>query len=101
VLQSSAPPGLPQTLNQTSVSVTVNGVTTTPGLYYTSASAVSAVLPSSTPVGTGTVTVTYNGIPSVVRHSDAALSRVRRARVTFSRMSDAFAVQINGFGDWL
>jgi uncharacterized protein (TIGR03437 family) len=64
VLQSSAVPGLPQTLNQTSVSVTVNGVTTTPALYYTAATAVSAVLPSSTPVGTGSVTVTYNGIPS-------------------------------------
>ena len=61
VLQSSAAPGLPKTLNQTSVSVTVGGVTTTPSLYYTSAGAVAAVLPSTTPVGTGTVTVTYNG----------------------------------------
>jgi uncharacterized protein (TIGR03437 family) len=34
VLQSSAAPGLPTTLNQTSLSVTVNGVTTTPALYY-------------------------------------------------------------------
>ena len=39
--------------------------------------------------------------PSVVRHSDATLSSVRRARVTFSRMSEALAVQMNGFGDWL
>jgi uncharacterized protein (TIGR03437 family) len=61
VLQSSAAPGLPKTLNQTSVSVTVNGVTTAPALYYASATAVAAVLPSSTPVGNGTVTVTYNG----------------------------------------
>jgi hypothetical protein len=38
---------------------------------------------------------------SVVRHSDATLSRVRRARVTFSRMSDALAVQMNGLGAWL
>jgi uncharacterized protein (TIGR03437 family) len=60
VLQSSVP-GLPQTLNQTSVAVTVNGVTTTPALYYTSATAVAAVLPSATPLGNGTVTVTYNG----------------------------------------
>jgi uncharacterized protein (TIGR03437 family) len=61
VLQSTAPPGLQTTLNQTSVSVTVNGTTTTPALYYTSATQLAAVLPSSTPVGNGTVTVTYNG----------------------------------------
>lgn len=61
VLQSSAAPGLPKTLNQTSISVTVNGVTTTPALYYTSAGQLAAVLPSATPVGSGTVTVTYNG----------------------------------------
>ena len=61
VLQSSAAPGLPTTLNQTSVSVTVNGVTTTPALYYATATAVAAVLPSKTPVGNGTLTVTYNG----------------------------------------
>jgi uncharacterized protein (TIGR03437 family) len=61
VLQSSAAPGIPTSLNQTSISVTVGGVTTTPGLYYTSATQVAAVLPSTTPVGTGTLTLTYNG----------------------------------------
>ena len=61
VLQSSATPGLPTTLNQTSLSVTVNGVTTTPALYYVSSNAVAAVLPSTTPVGTGTITLTNNG----------------------------------------
>lgn len=60
-LQSSAAPGLPTSLNQTSISVTVGGVTTTPALYYTSATQVAAVLPSTTPVGTGTLTLTYNG----------------------------------------
>jgi uncharacterized protein (TIGR03437 family) len=61
VLQSSSPPGLPMALNQTSVSVTVNGVTTVPSLYYTSTMQVAAVLPSTTPAGTGTITLTYNG----------------------------------------
>jgi len=61
VLQSSAAPGLPVTLNQTSLSVTVNGITTTPALYYASDSAVAAVLPSGTPVGMGFLTLTYNG----------------------------------------
>ncbi len=61
VLQSSAAPGLPTTLNQTSVSVTVNGTTTTPALYYATSTGVAAVLPSTTPVGNGVVTVTYAG----------------------------------------
>jgi len=61
ILQSSAAPGLPESLNQTSVSVTVNGVTTVPALYYTSATQLAAVLPSTTPMGAGTITVTYNG----------------------------------------
>jgi len=61
VLQSSAAPGLPATLNQTSLSVTVNGVTTTPVLYYTSEAAVAAILPSTTPLGNGTLTLTFNG----------------------------------------
>jgi len=61
ILQSSAAPGLPKTLNQTSLSVTVNGATTTPALYYASSTAVAAVLPSTTPVGTGTITITYSG----------------------------------------
>lgn len=61
VLQSSAAPGLPLTLNHTSISVTVNGKTTQPAIYYTSPGQVAAVLPSSTPAGSGTITVTYNG----------------------------------------
>jgi uncharacterized protein (TIGR03437 family) len=60
-LQSSGTPGLPLTLNGTSISVTVNGITTRPALYYTSPGQLGAVLPSTTPVGTGTITVTNNG----------------------------------------
>jgi uncharacterized protein (TIGR03437 family) len=63
-LQSTASPGRQTTLNGTSISVTVNGVTTQPFIYYTSATQVAAVLPSTTPVGTGTITVTNNGQPS-------------------------------------
>jgi len=43
----------------------------------------------------------HNPPASVVRDSDGTLSRVRRARVTFSRISEAFAVQMKGFGAWL
>jgi uncharacterized protein (TIGR03437 family) len=61
---------LPTTLNGTSVSVTVGGVTTAAFMYYvgpswaSSGTQIDAVLPSSTPTGVGTVTVTYNGAPS-------------------------------------
>ncbi len=52
---------LTPTLAGTSISVTVNGTTTRPLMYYTSAKQLAAILPSSTPVGTGTLTVSYNG----------------------------------------
>jgi uncharacterized protein (TIGR03437 family) len=61
VLQSSAAPGLPFALNEASITVVVNGVTTYPALYYTSPTQLAAVLPAATPVGTGTLTVTYDG----------------------------------------
>jgi uncharacterized protein (TIGR03437 family) len=58
------PPSLPLTLNGASISVTVNGVTTYPGIYYTSPTQIDAVLPAGTPIGNGTLTVTYNGTAS-------------------------------------
>ena len=64
VLQSSVSPGIPLTLNGASITVTVNGVVTHPGIYYAIAGQIAAVLPASTPVGTGTLTVTYNGLTS-------------------------------------
>jgi uncharacterized protein (TIGR03437 family) len=53
VLQSSAAPGLPLTLNGASLTVVVNGVTTHPALYYTSSTQLAAVMPAATPLGTG------------------------------------------------
>jgi uncharacterized protein (TIGR03437 family) len=49
------------TLSNTSVAVTVGGTTVNAPMYYTSAAQVAALLPSNTPTGTGTITVTYNG----------------------------------------
>lgn len=55
---------LPTTLAGTSISVTIGGVTVPCIMLYTLATQVAAVLPSSTPVGTGTMVVTYNGTNS-------------------------------------
>ncbi|HKE29083.1 MAG TPA: hypothetical protein VKB88_42325 [Bryobacteraceae bacterium] len=49
------------TLSNTSVAVTVGGTTVNAPMYYTSGGQVAALLPSNTPTGTGTITVTYNG----------------------------------------
>ena len=43
----------------------------------------------------------YARAPSVVRHTDGTLFRLRRARFTFSRMSEALAVQMYGLGSEL
>ncbi len=64
VLQSSAAPGIPTSLNGASITVTVNGVTTQPGIYYAIANQIAAVLPATTPTGLGTLTVTNNGLTS-------------------------------------
>ncbi len=64
VLQSSEGQGLQTTLNGASITVTVNGTTTHPALYYTSPTQLGAVLPAGTPVGTGTITVAHNGTTS-------------------------------------
>ena len=48
-------------LSGTSVSVTVGSTTVSALMYYTSDAQVTALLPSSTPTGAGTLTVTYNG----------------------------------------
>jgi uncharacterized protein (TIGR03437 family) len=61
---SSFPLPTSQGLSGTSVQVTVSGTTVYAIMLYTLAGQVAAVLPSNTPVGSGTVTVTYNGSTS-------------------------------------
>ena len=75
VLQDSSA-GLPLSLNGASISVTVGGVTTHPALYYTSPTQLAAVLPAATPVGTGTLTVTYNGVASAAAPIEVVASAV-------------------------
>lgn len=55
---------LPTTLpvnNGTSISISAGGQTIPAYMFYTSALQVQAILPSTTPVGTASVTLTYNG----------------------------------------
>lgn len=58
-------PGYPlpttQGLAGTAIQVTVGGVTENCPMIYSWATAVAAVLPSATPIGTGTLTLTYQG----------------------------------------
>jgi uncharacterized protein (TIGR03437 family) len=51
-------------LNGVSISVTVNGATTSPLILALSSNQIDAILPSATQVGTGTITVTNNGAAS-------------------------------------
>jgi uncharacterized protein (TIGR03437 family) len=58
---SSFPLPTSQGLAGTSIQVTINGTEVDAIMLYTLATQVAAVLPSTTPIGTGTMTVTYNG----------------------------------------
>jgi uncharacterized protein (TIGR03437 family) len=55
---------LPTILSGTSISVTVGGTTVKCIMLYTTSTQVAAVLPSSTPTGTGTMVASYNSISS-------------------------------------
>jgi len=50
------------------------------------------------PLGPSSWFIVREPAPSLVRQADCRLSRALRARLTFSRMSAAFAVQMNGLG---
>jgi uncharacterized protein (TIGR03437 family) len=70
-----------QGLNGTTVQVTSGGVSTYAILLYESATQVAAILPSKTPIGPASVTVTYNGQTS----GPAPIQVVQRAFSIFTR----------------
>ena len=72
----------------TSATITVNGTTVDGIMYYSGPTQVAVILPSSTPVGEGTVTVTYNGLTS----PPFPITVVRNA-------FGVFTVNSNGAGD--
>jgi uncharacterized protein (TIGR03437 family) len=55
---------LSTTLSGTTVTVTVGGTAVQCYMVYTSAGQIAAILPSTTPLGTGTISVSYNSTPS-------------------------------------
>jgi uncharacterized protein (TIGR03437 family) len=59
--QFASPPFPTAGLAGTSINITVNGTTVAAPIYYTGLGQVGGVLPSNTPVGSGTLTLTYNG----------------------------------------
>ena len=59
-LVQAGPLPLPKTLGGTSVAVSVGGQTVSAFILMASGTQVNALLPSTTPAGSGTVTVTYN-----------------------------------------
>ena len=85
----------PNNISGTTVTVSVNGTTVTAPLYYTYAGQVGAILPSTTPVGAGTLTLTYNGksgtFPITVAASNFGISTVN-----FSGSGPAVVVFGNG-----
>lgn len=83
-------------LSGTSMSVTVAGTKVTPLLYYTSSTQVSALLPSNTPTGTGTITVTYNGQTS----QPAPITVVQNNIGIFTVTSDGMGSAIVTYPDY-
>ena len=69
---------LKTTLEGVSAKVTVNGTTTDVIWYYVTPGQLGGILPSGTPAGTGTITVTNNGQTSAAARFRGA-ERVRRA----------------------
>lgn len=69
------------TLSGTSVAITVGGTTVAGLMYYTSFNQIAFLVPSNTPVGTGTITVTYAGqqgapVPIVITTSNVGIFTV-------------------------
>ena len=61
LLQQGFNPALNRNLGGVSIRITVGATTTEAIPYYVSPGQITAILPSATPVGAGSITVTYNG----------------------------------------
>jgi uncharacterized protein (TIGR03437 family) len=87
---------LPKTLEGVSVKVTVNGVSKDAYISFVgNGNQINAILPSDTPVGTGTVTVTYNGQTSAAAPITVVKSQVGLVAWSSSGAGSAAATNAN------
>ena len=82
---------LPTSIGGTSMQVTVGGTTVDAIMYYSLAGQIAAILPSRTPVGTGTLIVTYNGLASAAAQIVVAASNIGVFTLNTSGSGDAVA----------
>ncbi|HWE00316.1 MAG TPA: hypothetical protein VG345_14800, partial [Bryobacteraceae bacterium] len=101
---------LPTALSGTSIQITVGGATVTAPMVYTLNTQIAAVLPSNTPIGSGSLTVTYNNAsgstPIQVVKSNFGISTLNQtgtgpAVVTFGDYSVASGTKSAKTGDTL
>ena len=84
---------LPAELAGTSMEVTVNGTTVVPYLFFTSSTQLAGVLPSHTPAGQGTLTVTY-AEGSTALHDGAAGPNKSRVTNINGQTSEPVTIQV-------
>ena len=82
---------LPTSIGGTSIQVTVGGTTVDAIMYYSLAAQIAAILPSKTPVGTGTLTVTYNGVASATAQIVVVASNIGIFTLNTTGSGDAVA----------
>jgi uncharacterized protein (TIGR03437 family) len=86
---------LQTTLGDTSVSITVGGTQQSAFIVYTYNYAVAAILPSTTPLGSGTFTVTYNGQVSAPAPIQVVASSFGIYTINEAGSGQAIATDIN------
>lgn len=87
---------LTTSLRGTSVTVTVGGVSAAALILFTYQTQVNAVLPSTTPVGNGTITVTYNGQTSAPAPIQVVASAFGFYTFDSSGWGQAIALNLSG-----
>jgi uncharacterized protein (TIGR03437 family) len=82
---------LQTSIGGTSMQVTVGGITVDAIMYYSLATQIAAILPSKTPVGTGTLTITYNGLASATAPITVVANNIGVFTLNSSGSGDAVA----------
>jgi len=85
---------LPNVLSGTSVTVTSGSTTLNCPMIYTSNAQVAAILPSSTPVGTAVITVTWNGVTAADGYSSTQVTVAASSEGLFTTTSSGLGAGI-------